>query len=108
MATSTDGAIDALRSIMSECEGHRHGQSGYDITLDHIYDCAEVAYDESERLRSERDALAAGLRLVNSMPVVDASDRLGYDCKSCGSALSEPHADDCAWWVAMHVLHPVV
>lgn len=37
---------DAIRSIMSECEGHRFGQSGYDITLDHIYECAEVAAAE--------------------------------------------------------------
>lgn len=42
---------DALRSIMQECEGHRFGQSGYDITLDHIYDCAEVVLTENAELR---------------------------------------------------------
>lgn len=34
-----------LWSIMNECEGHRFGQSGYDITLDHIYEVASVARD---------------------------------------------------------------
>lgn len=42
-------AIDAIWSalwlIMGECEGHRFGQSGYDITLDHIYETAAHARD---------------------------------------------------------------
>lgn len=53
---------------------------------------------------TERNALIAGLALVRSMPVVDAKDRLGYDCASCGSPLGEPHRKACAWDAAMRVL----
>jgi len=45
MSTSNHAVADALWSIMSECEGHRFGQAGYDITLDHIYETAVVARD---------------------------------------------------------------
>jgi len=35
--------VDAMWSVMSACEGHRYGQSDYDITLDDIYEVASAA-----------------------------------------------------------------
>lgn len=47
-------AYFCLVSIIWECEGHLFGEPGYDITLDHIHDCALVALDEVNSLHASR------------------------------------------------------
>ena len=70
---------------------------------DHRADYAEACLAEAE---DKIETLLAALKLVRSMPVVEAKDRLGYDCSGCGAPLGKPHLDNCAWYRAMRLMHP--
>ncbi|HSX22690.1 MAG TPA: hypothetical protein VLE97_07970 [Gaiellaceae bacterium] len=65
-----DDAWQAIYSIKQECDGHRFGQQGYDITLDHIYEMADVtlaALNEAAAgvsLGPSADALENALRVA--------------------------------------------
>lgn len=44
------GVLQTLQGVLWECQGHRFGMPGYDVTLDHIYDTVDAAMEMLRRL----------------------------------------------------------